>query len=75
MPQFCILFYANYTILATQRGGGHGPMAPPTYAPGQQSARGTFRSSSKATACPPCTAEFHATYARVKVQAGKLLMT
>ena len=21
MPQFCILFYANYTILATQRGG------------------------------------------------------
>ena len=20
MPQFCILFYANYTILATQRG-------------------------------------------------------
>ena len=32
MPQFCILFYANYTILATQR-GGHGPMAPPKYAP------------------------------------------
>ena len=28
MPQFCILFYANYTILATQRGGGHGPMPP-----------------------------------------------
>ena len=22
MPQFCILFYANYTILATQRGEG-----------------------------------------------------
>ena len=21
MPQFCILFYANYTILVTQRGG------------------------------------------------------
>ena len=21
MPQFCILFYANFTILATQRGG------------------------------------------------------
>ena len=21
MPQFCKLFYANYTILATQRGG------------------------------------------------------
>ena len=21
MPQFCILFYADYTILATQRGG------------------------------------------------------
>ena len=32
MPQFCILFYANYTILANQR-GGHGPMAPPKYAP------------------------------------------
>ena len=29
MPQFCILFYANYTILATQRGG----MDPPKYAP------------------------------------------
>ena len=27
MPQFCILFYANYTILATQR-GGHGPVPP-----------------------------------------------
>ena len=27
MPQFCILFYANYTILATQR-GGHGQMPP-----------------------------------------------
>ena len=26
MPQFCILFYANYTILATQR--GHGTMPP-----------------------------------------------
>ena len=25
--QFCILFYANYTILATQK-GGHGPMPP-----------------------------------------------
>ena len=25
--QFCILFYANYTILATQK-GGHGTMAP-----------------------------------------------
>ena len=31
MPQFCMLFYAKYTILATQR-GGHGPMAPPKYA-------------------------------------------
>ena len=28
MPRFCILFYANYTILATQR-GGHGTMLPP----------------------------------------------
>ena len=28
MPQFCILFYANYTILATQR-GKDGPMPPP----------------------------------------------
>ena len=27
MRQLCILFYANYAILATQR-GGHGPMAP-----------------------------------------------
>ena len=32
MPQFCMLFYANYTILATQR-GGHGTMPPPKYAP------------------------------------------
>ena len=32
MRQFCILFYANYTVLATQR-GGHGPIAPPKYAP------------------------------------------
>ena len=31
MPQFCILYYANYyTILATI----HGPMPPPKYAPG-----------------------------------------
>ena len=30
MPKFCIVFYANYTILATQR-GGHGPMAPLNY--------------------------------------------
>ena len=34
MPEFCILFYAKYTILATQR-GGHGPMAPPKHAPGR----------------------------------------
>ena len=27
MLHFCILFYANYTILANQR-GGHGPMPP-----------------------------------------------
>ena len=32
MPQFYILFYANYTILATQR-GDHGSMAPPKYTP------------------------------------------
>ena len=32
MPQFCILFFANYTILATQR-GGHGPMLPPQNTP------------------------------------------
>ena len=32
MPQFCILFYSNYTILATQR-GGHGTMAPPLNTP------------------------------------------
>ena len=33
MPQFCILFYSNYTILATQRGGPW-PNAPlPKYAP------------------------------------------
>ena len=36
MPQFCILFNANYTILATQA-GGHGPMPPPQkYAPGYE---------------------------------------
>ena len=36
MPQSCILFYANYTILVTQRGGPwhHGP--PPKYAPAQR---------------------------------------
>ena len=32
MPQFCVLFYANHTILKTQR-GGHAP-CPPEYAPG-----------------------------------------
>ena len=32
MPQFCVLFYVNYTILATQR-EDLGPMAPPKYAP------------------------------------------
>ena len=32
VPQFCIQFYANYTILATQR-GGHGPMPPPLNTP------------------------------------------
>ena len=36
MPQFCILFYANYTTLATQKRGSwpNGPMAPPKYALG-----------------------------------------
>ena len=34
-PQFCILFYANYIILASQR-GGHGPMPPSKYAPGPE---------------------------------------
>ena len=33
MPLIWILFYANYTILATQK-GGHGTIAPPKYAPG-----------------------------------------
>ena len=28
MTQFCILFYANYTILATQRMGGMAPWPP-----------------------------------------------
>ena len=32
MLQFCILFYANYIILVTQRGGPW-PNAPPKYAP------------------------------------------
>ena len=36
MPQFCILFYANYAILATQR-GCHGTMPPPKYSPGSTS--------------------------------------
>ena len=31
MPHFCIQFYANYTILATQRGAWH--HAPSKYAP------------------------------------------
>ena len=34
MPQFCILFYANYTILATQR-RAMAPCPPPKYAPAQ----------------------------------------
>ena len=33
MPQFCILFYANYTILTTQRGWPWHHV-PPKYAPG-----------------------------------------
>ena len=33
MPQFCILFYANYTILSTQRGGTMAQWPPPKYAP------------------------------------------
>ena len=33
MPQFCIPFYANYTILATQRERPW-PNGPPKYAPG-----------------------------------------
>ena len=32
MPQFCELFYANYTILATQR-GAMAQWPPPKYAP------------------------------------------
>ena len=32
MPQFRILFYANYTILATQRGGAMAKSPPPKYA-------------------------------------------
>ena len=33
MPQFCILFYANYTILATQRWGPWHHAPPHKYAP------------------------------------------
>ena len=33
MPQFCILFYANYTILATERGEAMAQWPPPKYAP------------------------------------------
>ena len=32
MPQFCLLFYVNCTIQATQRGGGMA-QCPPKYAP------------------------------------------
>ena len=32
MPQFCMLFYAKYTILANQR-GGHGPNPLPRNTP------------------------------------------
>ena len=32
MPQFCIPFYTNYTILATH-GGPNGPMPPPLNTP------------------------------------------
>ena len=35
MPHFCIPFYANYTILAIQR-GGMAPCSPPKYAPGSE---------------------------------------
>ena len=34
MPQFCILFYANYTTLATQNGGPWPNGPPPNYALG-----------------------------------------
>ena len=34
MPQFCVVFYANYAILATQRGGPWPNGLPPKYAPG-----------------------------------------
>ena len=34
MPQFCILFFANYTILATQKGGAMAQCSPPKHAPG-----------------------------------------
>ena len=33
MPQFCILLYANYTILAIQRGGAMAQCPPLKYAP------------------------------------------
>ena len=39
MPQFCILFYANYTILATQRGGPWPNAPPPKYAPASVSVK------------------------------------
>ena len=42
MPQFCIPFYANYTILATQRRGAW-PNAPPKYALGWHSNRGSVQ--------------------------------
>ena len=32
MPQFCILFYANY-LSWRPKGGGHGTMAAPKYTP------------------------------------------
>ena len=32
MPQFCVLFYANYTIPATQRGGMAHHVLPLKYA-------------------------------------------
>ena len=32
MPQFYVLFYANYTVLASQR-GGHGTIDPPLNTP------------------------------------------
>ena len=50
MPQFCILFYANYTILANQR-GAMAQWPSPKYAPAYKPIKYHFQERKNATLC------------------------